>query len=251
MTERLISIIEEQHKGKYAFLPLGSNLSAVLLYSPYLPFENWEYDTAEIDAYYFASQDSYHTLKKIRESLISNGFKLISLPDNDLKIFAEKCGAKRGKNNLVFIDTIGSFFVIQCIIVEGIFERKITSTELKCEGCDKCIKACPTGALNNGYKREKCLRYWQNNISEMPPKIRATNGKKLIGCNICQIACPFNSKNRIMQSQRQKEMLKIQNLVLKKDDKDFLKELGNMIGANYARRSRLNAMLSLILEEEV
>ena len=251
MTERLITIIEEHHIGEYAFLPLDNDMSAVLLYSPYKPFANWEYDTAEIDAYYFASQESYYILKKIKESLTNNGFRLTSLPNNDLKVFSEKCGARRGKNNLVFLDKLGSFFVIQCIIIEGTFDKRISSTELNCEGCDKCIRACPSSALNDGYKKDKCLRYWQNYANTMPQEIRATNGKRLIGCNVCQVVCPFNPKSTTMQSNRQNEMLKIQNLVLKKNDKDFLKELGNMIGTNYARKSRLNAMLSLILNKEV
>ncbi|MEG1524237.1 MAG: 4Fe-4S double cluster binding domain-containing protein [Clostridia bacterium] len=67
-----------------------------------------------------------------------------------------------------------------------------------CDGCGRCIAACPSGAITeNGYDFTKCARaYMQKNA--MPDWVMDAM-TSLLGCEICQFACPMND-NMLMDS---------------------------------------------------
>lgn len=67
-----------------------------------------------------------------------------------------------------------------------------------CSGCDRCLRACPTGALEGPLVRaDKCLSYWTTEQrGPIPLEISQSLSRRLVGCDTCQLVCPHN-RNRI------------------------------------------------------
>jgi len=65
------------------------------------------------------------------------------------------------------------------------------------ENCQKCIEACPTGALYVPLKMDprKCIAYQSYfNDGQIPRNLRAKMGTWVYGCDCCQEVCPRNKK---------------------------------------------------------
>lgn len=67
-----------------------------------------------------------------------------------------------------------------------------------CGSCRRCEQACPTGALCGGSCDARlCLSHWTIEAkSPPPPDIRRQQGARLYGCDACQEACPWNSRQK-------------------------------------------------------
>ena len=66
-----------------------------------------------------------------------------------------------------------------------------------CSGCDKCISACPTGALSpdGGFDANKCISYLTIEYEgDIPADLADRMDAHLFGCDECILACPYNEK---------------------------------------------------------
>jgi len=101
-----------------------------------------------------------------------------------------------GKNNLFISDTkSGSFVLLSEIITSMELEHeKAENSVSKCISCDKCVKACPSNALEGGYNKIKCVSYMnQRSRALREEEIDAIKKSGYIwGCDICQNVCPLN-----------------------------------------------------------
>lgn len=71
------------------------------------------------------------------------------------------------------------------------------SREGGCGPCDRCQVACPTGALDEAYRIDanRCLAYWTiENRGTIPFEYWPHLAKYYFGCDLCQLACPYNMK---------------------------------------------------------
>lgn len=60
-----------------------------------------------------------------------------------------------------------------------------------CSGCNRCVEACPNKALGPSFRADRCTAYYTtHNPRPLPPGL--TDGGYTLGCDICQLACPFN-----------------------------------------------------------
>lgn len=102
-----------------------------------------------------------------------------------------------GKNTNLIIPGCGSFFFLGLIITELEFSDYGVPQKERCGRCEKCVEACPTGALYAPYTLDanKCLSYLTiENRGEIPGKYAGALDKYIYGCDRCQNACPHNCK---------------------------------------------------------
>ncbi len=110
-----------------------------------------------------------------------------------------------GKNNLVRIKNCGSMIFFAELLVDITLPQvtllpKESKTRPLCpSNCQKCLKACPTGALSeNGFAPKKCLSYLTiENKGPIPDEIIPLLGNKIYGCDLCQTSCPYNQAKNI------------------------------------------------------
>ena len=100
----------------------------------------------------------------------------------------------RGRNGLLLTEKYGSWVFIGEIITTMSLPPTDRQLQL-CDGCDLCIRACPTGALTqDGFHAELCLSAITQQKKPLTPEqeemIRQTGCAW--GCDICQKACPQN-----------------------------------------------------------
>ncbi len=103
-----------------------------------------------------------------------------------------------GKNNAIIIPGHGSYvFLSEILTTAQLPLPQVTPMTDQCGSCDRCLNACPAGALEAPYSlnASKCLSYLSieyhgNNISHVGEKM----GNCFFGCDVCQEVCPFNKK---------------------------------------------------------
>ncbi len=63
-----------------------------------------------------------------------------------------------------------------------------------CGDCDRCLKACPTGALiaPGVLDPQRCLAYVTQMKGSVPVELRGRMGRRIWGCDTCQAVCPHN-----------------------------------------------------------
>ena len=112
------------------------------------------------------------------------------------KKWAQRCGLGWiGKNTLLINKSSGSFFVIGVLLTDLSLDYDLPGKN-HCGTCDKCIKACPTGALTEANKLDpgRCISYHTlSNKGELPEELRSSFNDRIYGCDICQDVCPFNT----------------------------------------------------------
>ncbi|NLZ05101.1 MAG: tRNA epoxyqueuosine(34) reductase QueG [Phycisphaerae bacterium] len=62
-----------------------------------------------------------------------------------------------------------------------------------CAACDRCVRACPTGALGaeGTFDARKCISYLTiEHKGDIPPELAAKIGDRVFGCDACVLACP-------------------------------------------------------------
>lgn len=153
----------------------------------------------------YAQYEDYHTFIKNSLQKLVDFLKITAGENHKFKIcvdsapLAEKALAVRagigfiGKNHLLINPHFGPQLllgeIITTIALEG--DKPI---EPDCKDCDKCIRSCPTGALNpDGFlDANKCISYLTiEHKSEIPAGLAAKIGDRLFGCDDCILACPY------------------------------------------------------------
>jgi len=104
-----------------------------------------------------------------------------------------------GKNTNLINKKFGSFIFIGELLVdlELIYDNPINDA---CGNCNRCIKACPTGAILESKKIDsrKCLSYQLiENKGNLPYEIESKIDEYIFGCDICQQVCPWNKKAKV------------------------------------------------------
>lgn len=97
-----------------------------------------------------------------------------------------------GLNNQLIIPDAGSHFFLGEILWTGLAGPDSPCT-LSCGNCGRCVKACPTHALDGkgGLDARRCLSYLTIEYrGDIPDDIDI--GNHLYGCDECQKVCPHN-----------------------------------------------------------
>lgn len=101
-----------------------------------------------------------------------------------------------GKNTILISPEVGSFVFIGSLIIDIplCYDKSINDF---CGDCNRCIRACPTGAIVKPRMLDsrKCISYLTiENKGDISPDFRNRFENRVFGCDICQDVCPWNRK---------------------------------------------------------
>ncbi len=162
------------------------------------------YDGLNISRY--AAVTDYHALvgerlneaaKQLNELFPSEHFAAFAdnSPIPEVEAAVRACIGVIGKNGLLINRDYGSWVFIGEIVTTLDLTDNAASSPALCVGCDRCVEACPTGALSGGsVDREKCLSDITQRKGELTDeqKLLMQKHKCAWGCDICQSVCPMN-----------------------------------------------------------
>lgn len=183
--------------------------SVIVACFPYLLGEE---NYKDINVSKYAVVTDYHSVALGRLNSAIEKLKII-YPNEEFAAFADNspvpevsaaCTAGlgvRGLNTLLITEKYGSYVFIGEIITTLAIEAA-DITEKTCLNCQKCIEACPSGAISkNGFDKSVCLSEITQKKGEL-----SENEKKLMtecgciwGCDVCQDVCPMNKNAALTQ----------------------------------------------------
>lgn len=84
---------------------------------------------------------------------------------------AVSCGlGEIGKNNLLLTPEFGPHQRLCAVVTEADLEPDHRQTFHLCNNCNRCVSACPSGALkSDGYDVDPCFVYWSYGFKRLPP----------------------------------------------------------------------------------
>ncbi|PPA72464.1 tRNA epoxyqueuosine(34) reductase QueG [Jeotgalibacillus proteolyticus] len=107
---------------------------------------------------------------------------------------AERAGIGwSAKNCAVITPEFGSYVYLGEMITNLPFEPDEPMQD-QCGSCNKCVDACPTGALVQGgqLNAQKCIAFLTQTKGFLPDEYRSKIGNRIYGCDTCQTVCPKN-----------------------------------------------------------
>ena len=151
----------------------------------------------------YAWGDDYHDviaakLEKIDEFLRSFGGRQKCYVDTG-PVLERDHGARsgigwHGKSTMLIDQRLGTWFFLAEILttLELPADEPVTN---RCGTCDRCITACPTGAITapNQLDARLCISYLTIELKgAIPSELRPLIGNRIFGCDDCLEACPWN-----------------------------------------------------------
>jgi epoxyqueuosine reductase len=150
--------------------------------------------------YYDANKVNLRVRRLLTEGFEPDRYRFVraTLP---VKLLAVRSGiALYGRNNITYDPGYGSFHRLTAFYsdfdspVDNWREKKALP---KCDACKACLKACPTGAIQKDrflIRAERCLTYLNEKTSnhKFPGWVDPSAHNAIVGCMICQKACPYN-----------------------------------------------------------
>lgn len=115
------------------------------------------------------------------------------IPERKLALLAGI--AWQGKNGNVFVKGCGSYAALGEIVTSIKLPISESLSIDNCVNCDKCMRACPTGAITapGVLDPNKCLSQLTQTAGIIPRELRPLMQNRIYGCDICQEACPQNA----------------------------------------------------------
>ena len=153
----------------------------------------------------YAWVDHYRPLRaalgQVADHLRHEGWRAKVLVDDNALV--DRAAAVRagvgwyGKNTNVLLAGLGSWFVLGSVVTDApLTEGAPPPTPVPdgCGPCERCLSACPTGALVGAGQLDarRCLAWLLQAPGVFPVEFRVALGDRLYGCDDCQTACPVN-----------------------------------------------------------
>lgn len=137
----------------------------------------------------------------LREFAEAKGFSIKAARNLPMKRLGAHSGlAKYGRNNITYVDGLGSNFSYAAYFSNVKCEEDtwgdVRNAEA-CSKCDLCVKNCPTKAIREEVfliDNQKCLSCMNEVPGEFPDWIPVSVHHTLYDCLICQRVCPMNRK---------------------------------------------------------
>lgn len=167
----------------------------------------------------YVADDIRSKVKEVMDEISNkNGFEVhgTKLPQKQLAV---KSGlARYGKNNITYIDGMGSFHVLMSFYTDlDLLTDSWQAAEIDsdCTNCSVCLKNCPTGAISTNrflINAEKCMTFINEyGDYDFPEWVKPEWHNSLIGCMSCQLKCPknaaFANKSKVIVSFTEEETI--------------------------------------------
>jgi epoxyqueuosine reductase len=207
----------------------------------------------------YAQYEDYHPFIKKRLRKLTEFISFAAGKHYKFKIcvdsipFAERALAARaglgfiGKNHMLINPQLGP----QIFLGEIITTLKLPTDEPitnNCSNCDKCIRACPTGALmpNGQFDAKMCISYLTiEHKGQIPRDLAEKTGDRLFGCDDCVLACPYqedapvctNKQFKFYRNRAKLDLDRIFNLTEQDFDADFANSPIKRLGLERLKRN--------------
>jgi epoxyqueuosine reductase len=99
-----------------------------------------------------------------------------------------------GKNSSLIVPGLGSWVFLGAILCDIDLPPDTPLTGDPCGSCDRCQRACPTGAIvaPRQINARRCISFLTQCKQAIPIDLRQKTGPAIYGCDRCQEACPLN-----------------------------------------------------------
>jgi epoxyqueuosine reductase len=157
----------------------------------------------------YALGDDYHDildriLRSIEEVILAGAPEAVTRRYVDTGPLSDRSYAAQAglgwiaKNSMLIDEENGSYLFIGTLLTS--LENDLVSSVAadRCGTCTRCIDACPTDAIRPDRTVDSNVCISHATIEQrgvMPEAMRTSLAGNLFGCDICQEACPWNSKS--------------------------------------------------------
>lgn len=225
-----------------------------ILLTSHVPYDpaGWPEECLTVASHYLPSQAAYHRTKTLAAMVTDAGFHAVAHPMLPAKRAAELAGLGwMGKQELLHHPVYGTYVCIHLLLTD--MEEAWTSLPVlpaPCGECRACVDACPTGAvLGTGHiDPKKCIRSYMLEADPMPEEMIPFLGRRLVGCEVCQLACPHNAPVGFATvPDALREALRLRG-TSDAEMRDRIRDLADMLGKNLIRPARVRKAVELCEE---
>jgi len=99
-----------------------------------------------------------------------------------------------GKSTMLIDERLGTWFFLAEVLTTLALPPDEPVPD-RCGTCERCIKACPTGAITAPHRLDArlCISYLTIELKgSIPLELRPLIGNRIFGCDDCLDACPWN-----------------------------------------------------------
>ncbi len=209
-------------------LLVGGASCIIVLFMAYLPSREASRGNIALSPYYIASNRAYEAAKQLTEYIKQSGADALHTASISARAAAIRTGGFTGDNGFYYHEAFGSYVCIQTVISTAGEPEVYERARSECLHCGSCAKSCAAVKDLRG-----CIRAHMHGI--VPEALRV-GIYQLLGCEMCQSACPLNSGQTSRPLEFSvKELLCGQGM-------DRLKQLA---GPNMARLRRIQSQAAL------
>ncbi len=151
---------------------------------------------------YYDDDLNAENLKNVvqKEVIKETGHRVVDITEQvPLKLLAARSGLGRyGRNNLIFVDGMGSFNLLHAFLTDYAFSNDgWSSLDVlnECRRCHRCDRSCPTYCIDRRsfiIDIDQCFTLYNENTGAFPNFIHPSMHHALMGCMRCQSPCPVN-----------------------------------------------------------